>query len=99
MTIKQWIVTIAIVAGLGTGAWFGYWWLAPKAANNQYNVNTHTQQFQTGLVQQLRDKVQGYQLATDPAQKANFAQTFCAMYVDLTQPPQDLIQAHFTICN
>lgn len=101
MTLKDFkglIIGIVIIAVVGVGGWFLYWTLALKGANNQYNVNTHTQQYQAGLVQQLRDKQQGYDLATDPAQKANFKQTFCAMYPDLTQPPNDLIDANIRIC-
>lgn len=94
------IVAFVVAVALIVGAWYGYWtWIAPKSVANQYNVNVHSQSYQAGLVSQLEDKVAGYDLATDPAQKANFAQFICSRYVDLTQPPQDLIEAHARICN
>lgn len=83
---------------LSIGGWYGYWALAKSGQNNQYNVNTHTQQYQAGLVAQERDRVTGYDAAVDPAQKAQIKTTFCQVYTDLTQPPADIQSAYARIC-
>jgi len=73
------------------GCWFGYWALAKKSTSNQYDVNTHNQQYQAGLVSQERDRVQAYDTAVDPAQKQQIKLTFCQVYPNLSPPPADLV--------
>lgn len=92
------IAAILVVALCATGGWFGYWWMAKASQNNRYDVNTHSQQYQAGLIAQLRDKAAGWDAAVDTAQKTQIAESFCALYVDLTQPPSDLQSAHIRIC-
>lgn len=89
--------TLAAVL-LCVGGWYGYWHLAKAGQNNRYDVNTHSQQYQAALVSQERDRVAGYDAATDPAQKQQIKATFCAVYLDLTQVPADLSAAHARIC-
>lgn len=89
--------------GIGTvllliGAWFLYWNLALKGADNRYEVNTKTQQYQAALVAAQRNRVAGWDAAVDEAQKKNIAQTFCTMQLELTQVPADLAAANDRIC-
>jgi hypothetical protein len=94
---RYWITGILIVVGF-IGAWFLYWELALKGADNRYEVNTKTQQYQSALVQAQRNRVAGWDMAVDEAQKKNIAQTFCTMQLDLTQVPADLAAAQTRIC-
>jgi hypothetical protein len=80
------------------GAWFLYWSLALKGADNRYEVNTKTQQYQAGIVAAQRARVSAWDNAVDEAQKKNIAQTFCTMQLDLTQVPADLAAANERIC-
>lgn len=89
---------ILLTAGLCIGGWYGYWALAKAGQSNRYDVNTHSQQYQAGLVAQERDRVTGYDTATDPAQKAQIRSTFCATYAELDPPTPDLVDAHIRIC-
>jgi nitrogen fixation-related uncharacterized protein len=91
------LVCVTVVAIL-VGGWFGYWALAKKSTSNQYDVNTHNQQFQSGLVAQERNYVQGYDAAPDGPQKQQIKATFCQIYPDLSPAPSDLIVAHARIC-
>jgi hypothetical protein len=95
-------LTVALVAAtavaLMTACWFGYWALDRQATSNRYSNDTHNQQYQSGLVSQERDRVQGYDTATDPAQKQQIKATFCQVYPTLDQPPADLVSAHARIC-
>jgi hypothetical protein len=89
--------------GIGTvlllvGGWFAYWSLALKGADNRYEVNTKTQQYQAGIVAAQRARVSAWDNAVDEAQKKNIAQTFCTMELDLTQVPADLAAAYERIC-
>lgn len=79
--------------------WKGYWALAERGQTNRYNVNTHSQQYQAGLVAQERDRIQGYDTASDEAQKKQIAMTFCQVYPDLNPAPDDLVAAHARICS
>lgn len=88
------ILGVAILAAL----WFAYWFLALRAQENRYEVNTHSQQYQSALIAQERDRVAAYDVATDDAQRAQLASTFCAVYAELTEPPADLIAANGRLC-
>jgi len=92
------IVALALVAAVTIGGWQLGWWLNKANANKQYEVNTHTQQYQAGLISQERDNVIGWQHANDSAQKDLIKNTFCTMYLSLTQPPADLVFANSKIC-
>lgn len=92
-----WIIGILVVAGF-IGAWFLYWELALKGADNRYEVNINTQQYQAALVAAQRNRVAGWDAAVDEAQKKNIAQTFCTMQLELTQVPADLAAAQTRIC-
>lgn len=99
-TAKSWVVAMAavvvagaVVAAIMIGGWKLHWWAAKAAQNNQYQVNTSSQQYQSGLVSQERDRVQGWLNATDATQKSLIGSMFCATYLDLTQVPADLSQA------
>lgn len=101
MSGKQILAIIGVVlllAAITVGCWFGYWAVYKQSVKNQYDVNTHTQQYQSSLVQQERDFAQGYNAATDPAQKAQIRSTFCSMYTNLDNPPADLASAQVQIC-
>lgn len=83
---------------LAVGGWFGYWALAKAGQSARYNVNTHNQQYQAGLISAERDRVTGYDAATDEAQKNQIRSTFCAVYSQLDPPTPDLVDAHTRIC-
>jgi hypothetical protein len=87
-----------VVVGLVIGCWFGYWAIARKSVSNQYDVNTHNQQYQAGLIAQERDLAQGWNAATDPAQRSQISQQFCAIYDQLKPPTADLTAAYSHIC-
>lgn len=80
------------------GLWEGYWWLAGQNVQHQRDINHSSQQYQDGLISQERDRAQAYNIATDPAQKKQFADTFCSVYFDIVDVPNDLLSAHSTIC-
>lgn len=91
------LATLAVIA-ICVGGWFGYWALARQGQSNRYDVNTHSQQYQAGLIAQERDKVSGYDVATDAGQKEQIRQTFCAVYPQLNPPPSDLVSANARMC-
>lgn len=92
------ILAAVTVAALLTACWFGYWALNRQVISNRYQNDTHNQQYQSGLVSQERDRVQGYDAATDPAQKAQIKATFCQIYPNIDKPPADLVSARNRIC-
>lgn len=101
MTVRSIGVIVAVflaVVAIAVGGWFGYWALAKAGQSERYNVNTHSQQYQAGLVSQERDRVLAYDTATDEAQKAQIRATFCAAYTQLDPPTPDLADAHIRIC-
>jgi hypothetical protein len=91
------LVSVTVVAILAA-CWLGYWALDRQATSNRYSNDTHNQQYQSGLVAQERDRVQGYDTATDSAQKAQIKAAFCQVYPTLDPPPADLVEAHTRIC-
>ena len=97
------LVILAVIGGIAllVALWFVGWQVAKANTDQQYQVNTHSQQYQASLVQQEQDRVQGYDTATDPAQKQQISATFCSVYQELTHPETypDLVQANARICN
>lgn len=91
-------VGLILLVAIAVGGWEGGWWLNKANANKQYQVNINTQQYQAGLISQERDNVIGWQSATDSGQKDIIKNTFCTMYLNLTQPPADLVFANSKIC-
>lgn len=87
------IVGILIVGGYGL-----YWWVAKDSTARQYDVNTGTQQYQSGLISQERDLVIGYHRSLDTGQKAAISDQFCAVYPQLKPPTPDLATAYPAIC-
>lgn len=96
--VMAWIAAGLAVIVIAVGIWFGYWWIAKASQSQRYDVNTHSQQYQAGLVAQERDLITGYDAATDPAQKAQIRSQFCATYLQLNPPTPDLVLAHDRIC-
>jgi len=76
-----------------------WWFLAGPFQSRQYEINTHSQQWQAAKVSELRNTVQAYNAATDESQKTALANTFCAEYTELNPPTADLQDAHSLICN
>ena len=93
-----WAGIVLAAAVILVGGWYGYWALARSAQSNQYNVNTHSQQYQAGVVAQERDYYTAWRTATDAGQKAAIADTFCAEYSELNPPTPDLVDAHASMC-
>jgi uncharacterized protein YxeA len=92
---------IAIVLGIvvGIGVLWGGGWAIYKANLDQQNQANHTsQQYQDGLIAQVRDKVQGYDIATDPGQKKQLSLTICALIPTINLLPADLADAKTRIC-
>jgi hypothetical protein len=89
------VVTIAVLVC----GWFLYWAIAGMAKDNRYKVNVQSQQYQAGIISQLRDTITGYDVARDPAQKKQLQTTFCALYQNLTLIPADLHDAALRICS
>lgn len=87
------VAVVVIVGGITLGGWQASWWFTQHNVQRQYDVNVHSQQYQQGQIEQLRNDVQGYDMATDPAQQAQIKATFCAIWPNLTQPPVDLQMA------
>lgn len=93
------VILAAVTAvALMAACWFGYWALAKKSTENNYDVNTHNQQYQAGLISQERDRVAAFDVATDAAQKQQIKIAFCQVYPNLSPPPADLVEAHARIC-
>jgi hypothetical protein len=92
------IAVLGVVGILCIGGYGLYWWIAKDSTARQYDVNTGTQQYQSGLISQERDLVIGYHRTTDDSQKAAISDQFCAIYQQLTPPPADLASAYPTIC-
>ena len=78
--------------------YLGYWWLNKDSTERQYDVNTGTQQYQNGIISQLRNDARGWAVATDPAQKSFLADQFCTQVLNLTTEPADITAAKITIC-
>ena len=93
------VAGIIIFAALSVGLWFGYYALAGANQTANYKVNTNSQQYQSGLVSQERDRIAGYDAAVDSAQKAQIKTTFCQVFSDLKPAPDDLVTANSRICN
>lgn len=87
------LLSIVVIVVVAIGGYKLHWWLSNDTADQQYHVNTHTQQYQAGLIGQARDDARGWGAATDPGQKSLLAGEFCAAYADLTQVPDDIAQA------
>jgi hypothetical protein len=92
------VVGLLLLVGIVVGGWQLGWWLNKANANKQYEVNTHTQQYQAGLISQERDDVIGWEQATDANQRDLIKGQFCTIYLNLTQPPADLVFANSKIC-
>ena len=92
------LLGVAVSIAAAIGIYWGSWALAEQNQTNQYKVNTNSQQYQAALVDQERDRIQGYDTAAEGAQKAQITSTFCAAYLSLTLPPTDLVLANARIC-
>jgi hypothetical protein len=84
------LLAVLLAVAIAVGGWAVYWRLAGSSQNHRYEVNTHSQQYQAGLESQARDDAQGFDIATDPGQRAQIRMRFCATYPQLTQPAADL---------
>lgn len=93
------VLTAGTLAGLGYGSYELYWHVAKANVAHQYDVNTGTQQFQSGLIAQERNLTIAWHKATDPAQKSAIADQFCAVFQNVQPAPADLVVANTSICN
>lgn len=76
-------------------------WGIYKYNLDQQNQANHTsQQYQDGILAAERDRVQGYQIATDEGQKKQILLTYCAIYKSITHPENapDLVQFSAAHC-
>lgn len=90
-------IAAVLVIALGVGGWSLYWWTQQHGIENRYEVNTHSQQFQSGLISQERDRAQAFGVATDPGQRAQIKAQFCQVYPDITPAPADIQLSASTI--
>lgn len=93
------LAVIVVVALIAIGGWKLHWWMAKATVQNQYVVNTQTQQYQAGLISQERDNVLAWNKAVDPGQKQAISDQFCAIFQSLSPAPADLVSARSNICN
>lgn len=97
------LVAVVVAAALSIGAWNLYWFVTAANVDQRYEVNTQSQQYQSGLIAQLRDKVTAYDVAQDASQKQAIANSFCAVYMGLSDTSLasagDLTVAYSRICN
>ncbi len=92
------IAMIGIVLVIAVGGYGAYWWLAKDTTEKRYEVNTGTQQYQSGLIAQERNLALDYSRAVDPGQKQAIADQFCAIFPNIKPAPTDLATAASTIC-
>lgn len=78
------IVALAAVVVLCIGIWHLGWFVRKANVNQNYQVNTTSQEYQQSLVTQERDRLTGIQSSDDPGQKKNLELTFCSVYFNLT---------------
>lgn len=88
------LVAIVVVAAL----WLGGWGIYRANLEQERDANHTSQQWQDATVAAERARIQGYDAATNDAQKAQIKATFCATYTELTNPPADLVSANARIC-
>lgn len=97
-------ITLAVLGGIVVlaiiifGGWKLGWWFETQNVDLQNQVNHNSQPYQDGLIQQERDRLQGWDTATDPGQKKQISLTFCEVYPDITHPPADLAQRQAQVC-
>lgn len=110
--IGAYFAAAAAVIGLCFGGYFAYWAIAGDSQDRRNHVNTHSQQYQAGLISQERDRADAYDTLTstiaaekdavakqaDRVQQIHIKQEFCQVYPDITDVPNDLSQAHSRIC-
>ena len=94
--IAAWAGALLLLVVVVVGGWQLYWWSARHGVDNRYQVNTHSQQYQSALETQLRDYAHDYGISTDPGQQAQLKAMFCTRYQDLTHPEADLRTAYTT---
>jgi uncharacterized membrane protein affecting hemolysin expression len=89
-------IILGVIAVLAiTLTWAG---IAPWATNKQREINHNSQQYQDSLIVQERNAVTAINTANSDEQKQFFTDQFCAQYVDIIQPPSDLMIAHGKLC-
>lgn len=97
----EWAVLVFIallfITALAIGGWKLGWWLKGANANQQYQVNVNTQQYQASLLDRERNYITGWQTATDQGQKAQIKASFCTVLADLTITPLDISAAANTM--
>lgn len=94
------MAAFVLFIGLCVGGWYGYWALQSSSQQNRYQVNTHGQQYQSGIIAQARDDAKGWNVAVDSAQKKFLATEFCTVYLNIDSPkPADIVADYAIICN
>lgn len=78
--------------------WWGGWQIYKANLDQQNQSNHMSQQYQDSLIAQVRNKVEGYDIATDPGQKKQLSLTICAIIPNINHLPADLVDAKTRIC-
>lgn len=89
--IVAFFLLIAVFTAMG-------WQIYRYNLDQQNQANHTSQQYQDGLIAAERDRVQGYDTATNDGQKKQIALTFCAAYQSINHPPVDLVAAQSRLC-
>jgi uncharacterized protein HemX len=84
------IVAILVVVAISIGVYQLHWFVEKKNVQNQYEVNTGTQQYQSSLIERERDLASGYQASDNAGQKTFIAGQFCALIKDTHPLPEDI---------
>lgn len=73
--VSAFVVAIALLIG----GWFLVWYLRGQAASNQYQVNTHSQQYQATVIAQERSLVTAIETASTAGQRTAFTERSSSM--------------------
>jgi hypothetical protein len=84
------VVSLVLIGLLGWGGYELHWYLAKHDVMHQRDVNTHTQQYQDGIIQGAQDDASGWMSTQDPGQKAFLQRKFCAEIKNINELPNDL---------
>lgn len=92
------VAALAVLAVITFGGWRLGWWFKAADVDMQNQVNHSSQANQDSIISRERDRIQGYDATSNPAQKKQIQSTFCAEYSSITNPPKDLSDAAARIC-
>jgi hypothetical protein len=81
---------VAAIVVISVGGWQLHWWMARHGVNNRYQVNTSSQEYQSSLVTQERDRALAFDKSQDTEQRAVIRAQFCQVLADIHPIPADI---------